>query len=356
MRLSSWKRTELFLLVVDLLMLILIMANLTLILFDGLFSILYVQELLAQYASPFYKVYMPIHQDFVFYDSWFVGVFVSELLIRWFIAAVRKTYHKWWFYPFVHWYDTLGCIPVGSFRFLRVLRIVSILYRLQRNRLIDLTKTYFFRQGRKYYRILIEEISDRVVLNVLGGIKDEVNQGSPLAEQILKEVVQPRKSDLVEWLSDRIQTVLTEHYGSYRPDLRSYVDNRIEKAVSENREIGALEAIPLIGGSIRHTLEYAISDIVFRVVDGIVNDLSSSQNRILIDEMSGVLFDAILFEEEDKRLESTVRNMLTESIDRIASEVEVQQWKVREIKEEIIRERAKRIAAIRKNKRKGNSF
>ncbi len=350
MRLIEMKRSELLAFAVDLLMLALILVNLGWILFDGFYSSHMIQEFFATYAEPFHQWYMPIHRNFSFYDSWFVLAFVTELLIRWFIAAWRGTYHKWWFYPFVHWYDTLGCIPVGSFRFLRILRLVSIAYRLQRNKIIDISRTYVYRQAVKYYRILVEEVSDRVVLNVLGGMRDEVSKGSPLTGRILNEVVQPRKADLVEWLSDRLQTVLSDHYGHYRPDLKDYVDERIEQAVSANKEISTLQAIPVVGSTIRHTLERAIADIVFRVVDDIVQDLSSSNNKVVIDELSGVLFDAILFEEDDERLERTVRSMLTESIDMVADEVNIQQWKLHEIRQEEVRARAKRIAAIRKER------
>ncbi|MBI1194113.1 MAG: hypothetical protein GC205_13220 [Bacteroidetes bacterium] len=352
MRLLAWKRSELFMFLLDLVMLVLILFNLFWLLFDGLYSSHFVQEFFDAYWPAFHAFYLPVHQNFTFYDAWFVAIFLTELVIRWFIAAIRKTYHKWWFYPFVHWYDTLGCIPVGSFRFLRVLRIVSILYRLQRNRLIDLTKTYVFRQAKKYYSVLVEEVSDRVVLNVLSGMRDEVQKGSPLTDRILKEVVQPRKAELVDWLSDRIQAVLSVHYDNYRPDLRAYVDEKIERAVSENREIATLEAIPLLGGTIKSTLERAIADIVFRVVDGIVSDLASTNNKLLIDELSGVLFDAILFEEENDALELAVRGILLESLDLVSAEVGVQQWKVREEREAAIRERAKRIAAIREGRRK----
>lgn len=352
MRLSSWKRSELLVFTVDLVMLGLILVNLAFILFDGLFSIGQVQDAIARFIPGLYRSYLPTHEHFALYDSWFVAVFIAELLIRWAIAALRKTYHKWWFYPFIHWYDTLGCIPVGSFRFLRVLRIVSILYRLQRNRLIDLTKTYLFRQGRKYYRVLVEEVSDRVVLNVLQGMKDEVRKGSPVVDKIAREVILPRRQELVLWLSDRVQAAVAEHYGSYRADVKAYVDERIERAVAENREISTLEAIPLIGTSIRNTLEKAIADIVFRVLDGVVHDLSDEQSRVLIDELSGVALDAMLFRESDGVLQGTIRQMVTESIDRVADEVSVQQWKFHENQEIQIRARAKRIAAIRAQKRK----
>jgi len=348
MQLGRWKKAELIYFMVDMLMLSLILVNLAWILFDGLYASHLVRDTLLQIWPAFIEVYDPIHQNFSAFDLVFVAIFVTELLIRWAIAIWQGTYHKWWFYPFIHWYDTLGCIPVGSFRFLRVFRIVSILFRLQRNRVIDLTRTYVFRQGRKYYNIMVEEVSDRVVLNVLGGVRDEVHQGSPLADTILRDVVAPRKSDLAEWLSDRIQAVVTAHYGHYRPELRSYVDASIEKAVKDNPEVAALEAIPLIGSTIRQTLERSIADIVFRVLDGLVRDLASEGNKVVIEESAGVFLDTLLFEEEDTRLELAVRNMVIESLDRISEQVRVQQWKEQESREGEIRDRAKRIAAIRK--------
>ncbi len=90
-------------------------------------------------------------------------------MIRWAVAIARGTYHRWFFYPFVHWYDLLGCIPVGSFRWLRILRVVSLMFRLQKMGVVDFRDTYIGRSVIKYYRILVEEVSDRVVINVLEG-------------------------------------------------------------------------------------------------------------------------------------------------------------------------------------------
>ena len=118
---------------VDLFMMAVLIANLVLILFDLIFTSAWVQALISKYLPQFYQFYLTeVHQDFFAIDIWFVGIFLLELIIRWIIAIRQKTYFRWFFYPFIHWYDVLGCIPVGSFRFLRVLRIVSIVVRLQK--------------------------------------------------------------------------------------------------------------------------------------------------------------------------------------------------------------------------------
>src|SRR5690606_42147929 len=49
----------------------------------------------------------------------FVSVYLTEFSIRWLVAIARRTHERWFYFPFVHWYDLLGCIPVGSFRWLQ---------------------------------------------------------------------------------------------------------------------------------------------------------------------------------------------------------------------------------------------
>ena len=131
------------LIVIDIIMMILLLANLTLILFDWLFSILFLNELLSKYLPDFYKFYdETIHQRFHAIDLVFVLIFLSEFIFSWILAVIQKAYYRWFYYPILHWYDLAGCIPVGSFRFLRVLRIFSILVRLNNLKVINLAKSY----------------------------------------------------------------------------------------------------------------------------------------------------------------------------------------------------------------------
>src|SRR5690606_35931745 len=106
--------------VVDFVMLGLIVLNLAWLLFDTLFTSQFIQRWLLWLAPDFTLFYRDaVHPDFVFYDLIFVAIFLTEFFLRWLVAIRRGTYHRWFFYPFVHWYDLVGCIPVGSFRWLR---------------------------------------------------------------------------------------------------------------------------------------------------------------------------------------------------------------------------------------------
>ena len=328
---ALFKRKEARIVIDDLIMMVLLFANLVLILFDTIFSSLTVQNFFLKYTPDFFQFYnREIHQDFLWIDLWFVTIFIIELLIRWGLAIKNKTYHKWFFYPFIHWYDVLGCIPVGSFRFLRLLRIISIVTRLQKLEIIDLTKTYLYGVFNKYLTIVTEEVSDRVVINVLSGVQDEVKNDNPVIDRIIKEVVQPQKDTMIQWLSHRVQNVAAHAHQSYHQDIEQYVSKKIGLAVKNNREITNLEKIPVVGGAIASNLEKAISDIVYQVLEGALRDLASSNNKFMVEDLTNITLNAITAEEEDRNLDRVTKEMMVRSLELIKEQVGIQQWKINE--------------------------
>src|SRR5690606_6104113 len=128
-----------FIFITDILMMALLLVNLSLIVFDWLFMTAIVNHLLSNHFPGFYTYYdLHIHQNFLSIVLLFVGIFVSELIVRCGIATASRTYSRLFFYSIAQWYDVLGCSPIASFRFLWMLRIISILSRLQRLSIIDL--------------------------------------------------------------------------------------------------------------------------------------------------------------------------------------------------------------------------
>jgi hypothetical protein len=338
------KKREARIIIVDLLMIFILIINLNLIVFDWIFSYLMVQNLLEKYLpSFFYFYYENVHKDFLRVDLYFVTVFVVELLIRWGIAIKEKRYQRWFFYPFVHWYDVLGCIPVGEFRFLRILRVISIMLRLQKLEIIDLTKTYLFDRIAKYMNILVEEVSDRVVVNVLENIQDEIHEGTPVSDRVITEVIMPQKTLLVEWLSQRLQTVSSDAHRTYKEDIQQYVEKRIADAVNNNKEIKDIGIIPVFGSMISRNLERAISDIVFSVVNGIIQDLASTHNREIVSDLTDLTLETILVQGNDEKANLMVKEMVLQSIEIVKDQVKVKKWKVKDEreKEERIKNRLK---------------
>lgn len=327
---------------VDIGMLVLVAFNLLFIAFDWTFQFDKVKWALQTWLPAFHDWYAAVvHPNFLRIDLLFVAVFITELLIRWVVAIRNRSYDKWFFYPFVHWYDVLGCIPLSGFRLLRFLRIFSLTYRLQRMGAIDLTSTYLFKKVNKYINIFSEEISDRVVVNVLDGIQDEVAKGHPVSDRIIQDVLLPRKDILVEWLSQRVSGAVTITYNSHREELRRYLGDVISRSVKENREVRTLEMIPGVGKTISSTLDRAITDVTFHVVDNMMNDLASAANKRGVKEVTDAVFDALLErDEESKELNEMVIEMVSESLEVVKKEVMVKQWQLKEQEE---RERKRRL-------------
>lgn len=326
-RSQNWK--ERFSLVVDAAMLALIISNLSLIVFDWAFESPIVQDFFQIWTPQFYQFYDgTIHSNFFFVDLMFVTVFIVEIIIRWGLAIYRQTYHRWFFYPFVHWYDVLGCIPVSSFRSLRLLRIVAMIPKMQRLGLVNLRRTGLYRTFSKYGGIVVEELSDRVAIRILDAVKEEIRGGHPVLDQITKEVIEPQRDVLISSVTHRLQEATAKAYGSYQDAFREYVEQVIAEAVDRNQEIRTIASIPGVGPTVATLLERAISDIVYNVINEMMADIASVENDKVIAQITSISTDALLTSEYDQRLNRLTQSILLQSIDLIKEHVEVQQWKI----------------------------
>ena len=315
-------------LAVDIVMLVLIVANLFLILIDWGFESVLVQQQLQAWAPSLYRWYdQTIHHHFFFYDLAFVAVFVAEILVRWGLAIYRRRYHRWFFYPFVHWYDVLGCIPVSSLRSLRLLRVIAMVPKMQRIGLFDLRDTYLYRKFEKYRDIVLEEISDRVTVRIIEGLQTEIRGSQPVTERIAEEVIAPQREALIQALTHRLQQATAVAYGSRQADFHDYLDEVIADAVDNNREISTIASLPGVGRPVATLLERAISDIVFSVIDRMVADLASLDNDRAITEVAAISTDALLSPKYDERLNRLARSVVLQSLDVIKDHVQIREWK-----------------------------
>lgn len=321
-------RQTLFL-VIDFAMLGLVFINLAWLLFDTLFTSEVVRSGLHWLAPEFTELYAAtIHVNFVLYDLVFVSIFLTEFVIRWIIAVRNNIHHRWFFYPFVHWYDLLGCIPVGSFRWLRLLRIISILYRLQKYQIIDMSNLYLVRFVRKYLNILVEELSDRVVLHVLNEVQDEIDVGTPVMGRIVNEVLLPNRHLLIPWISSRINDISDNVYRPHRDDLRRYLESAIASSLAQDQKVAALEKLPIIGQAITDIIEQTVSDVAFNVVDRLATDIGSEETDVWVQEITDIVIARLL--QPGDQFNTVTKNIVVEILEVVKDEVRTQRWKLRE--------------------------
>ncbi|HVK99987.1 MAG TPA: hypothetical protein VM553_09250 [Dongiaceae bacterium] len=316
-------------LLIDFLMLGLVILNLTWLVFDSLFASRLVRKFLEWLSADFTQFYAEnVHTNFVVYDLFFVAIFLSEFLMRWVVAIHRKTYHRWFFFPFIHWYDLIGCIPVASFRWLRLLRIISIIYRLQKYQIIDVSDWYIVRFAKKYFNIMLEELSDKIVINVLDGVQEEIAVGTPVVERIIQQVVVPNKSLLVDWIVSRINEVSDDVYQPRRMDIKVYLDEVIANSIAKDSKVVVLEKLPVIGDAIADVIESTVSDVVFNVVDRLISDVGHEDTETWVREVTDLIVARLLQPNED--FQAISRNMLIEIIEVVKDEVRIQRWKLKE--------------------------
>lgn len=313
--------------IIDLLMVNLVVINLLYIFVEFNFTIDLVNSTLKEYAPKFHSWYdTHLHRNFFQYDLYFVAIFIIEFCARWFYAIYDQKHRKWFFYPFLHWYDVLGCIPLGQFRFLRIFRVASMVLRLHKMGVIDLRDSYFFRIYQRYMGVIVEEVSDRVVVNVLSGVQEELKHGSPVVSRVIVEVIRPQKEVLVNWLSDRLSQASEENYERYREQLSAYVNRKVAEAVRNNSEVKDISSIPLVGNTITTKLETAVAQITYAVIEGMILDFSSDENKAVISELADVGMEMVLLEEEDQELNEMAVKMVNQSIDIIKEQVLVKRW------------------------------
>lgn len=320
---------EAVLLAVDLFMVLLVLFNLAWIVFNALFSAHLFQSGLAALSPSFTDWYRTeVHPNFADYDMVFVAIYVTELLLRWAIAIVRRTYHRWFFYPFIHWYDVLGCIPVGSFRWLRVLRVVVLLWRLQQQGIIDLRDSALYKTIRKYFDVLTEEVADRVVINVLDGVHGELERGNPVLHRIGHEVLAPRRPELVAWLTGRLQQTAGATWQEHHQALHAYLTRIITEGMDASAAVRRLGQMPVIGPTLTDTLDAAVADIATSILRQAALDLASPAYH---EQLAGTVDLAVTaVVTDDARLARLLREVLLESLTIVKQQVEVQEWKLRE--------------------------
>ncbi|MCE7521738.1 ion transporter [Alloalcanivorax xenomutans] len=337
---------------VDLAMIGLILLNLGLILFDWLFRIPAVQDFLHMLSPAFFSFYRDtVHANFLEIDLWFVAVFLTEFVIRWGFAIGRRTYHRWFFYPFAHWYDLLGCIPVGSFRWLRILRVISLMYRLQKRGVVDFTETYLGRTVLKYYRILVEEISDRVVINILEGAQREIVSGGQLMHRIEQDVLLPRRDELVDYLGGRIADATRRSHDQYRDQLGDYLNHLTNEAVNRTPAGRRLAAIPVAGPRAVALLGETVRDAGDALVEQLVEDISAPANRERLDRLINDLINTATSGQQ-QQLNTLIRETLLDILEEVKAQIAVQHWKHEEADERMLEEKRRQEARKARRERR----
>ncbi|MDR5892004.1 ion transporter [Halomonas mongoliensis] len=311
----------------DLLIIGLVIINLALLLFDSLFLLAPLNAAFEAAAPGLHAAYdQHVHARFIAIDLAFVAIFILDVLLGWAVAIAERRYHRWFFYPFVHWYDVLGCIPVGGFRLLRLLRVISLLHRLHRLGLIDVRRWYLYRAVAKYYDILLEELTDRIAIRMLDNVQSQLRSGDSLSTRVVERVVRPRQQALIREITQRLEAMAGSAYEHNRPDLLRYVRGLVGRTLAESPEVQRLRRLPL-GGQLTRGLEASLADLACRLVNEALEGLQSPEFSTLAEHLAESGFDAWL--RTDPHTEQVTEQVLVDMLELLKEQIAVKGWQQR---------------------------
>lgn len=322
----------------DLLMLIIVAFNLLYLFFWFLFQYPVFNSFIRNISHDFHSWYSTIiFPDVLRYDIIFVLIYATELLFRWMRSILRKKYDKWWFYPFVHWYDVIMCIPIiNGFNFFGAVRLFGLIYRLQRLGVFDLTKTYVYKQSSFVSEVVVEEVADRVIAKMITMAQEEVQKGSPLVTKIVTNVIKPKEDEIVNYLSNRIGEAINTSYSQYRYELKLYVEKIISEAILENDTVDKLRYIPGLGKVFQETLDKAVADVTFNTIDKLMKDIIDPNNTRGVKEVTHGLIESFLDNShpEGQELNNMIVSIVSDSLEEVKRSVLMKEWKIKQKLEE----------------------
>ncbi len=273
-----------------------------------------------------------IHDSLRAVGGFFTIFLVIELLLRWAVAIKQKIYYRWFFFPFIHWYEVLGCFP--QLRALRLFRAVIIGRHLHQLGYQVLPQPWLNRI-KFYINLVLEELSDRVILTTIHNYRQQLTD--PKMQKSLIDSTFTRNREQIEAtllsllrqeLAPKLQNLnINSENGKM---LASDIGIAVQNALANTPELHRLlRLIPIAG----RLIEAQLLDIGHNIGENVVNAI----NDCLLDpERIDTLMVAIAqgvaqIDTSNTALETLIARIFSESLLEFESNLKIQQWKHKDL-------------------------
>lgn len=315
--------------VYDIVMLGLLVVDLILIIGDKILMSALATKL-AEWLG-FGTMLMTYHEQHHLSVSAIGGVFtifwVAELVVRWGIAIFKKTYFRWFFFPFVHWYEVLGCFP--ALRALRLLRAGVIIKRLHRMD-IKVIPERWLKSARFYYHVILEELSDRVILTAIDNFREQIAQSKTHGE-LVQSAIDKNRAELekvvLELLRQELTPKLKEAFlQKTGQQLSVDVGRAVEQALTDTPELNRyLKLIPIAGSLI----EGQITHVGKRIGENVTTAINAHlfDHKTLDALMVNVAKGVASIDTTRPELQELVGTVVDDALNAFEKQIKIQQWK-----------------------------
>ncbi|NHC04544.1 preprotein translocase subunit SecA [Acinetobacter sp. 187] len=268
-------------------------------------------------------------------ENWFIVFLIVELFIRWLIAIVQKHHQRWFFFPFIHWYEILAIHPY--LRFLRLIRAGIIAFRLHELG-YHVVPAAMLKQLKFYYHVVMEELSDRVVISVIDGIKMELDTSSS-HKKIIHDLVDHHREMFATTLVQVLQESLATELKAQQNLIAENVGQVVIKAIEDTPELTQLlRLIPIVGSRIEQQIHSIGQHLGENITHGLMQPLvtgsstaPNAQYQLIAEKLSQINI-------ENRSLEQLVESVVYESLESLRKQVAVKQWQLKLEKNDQLKE------------------
>lgn len=336
----------------DVLMLILIVFDLTLIMLDAFLMSGFGSDVAGWLGlSEYLALYQQDWHGPVKTLGGFITIFlIAEVLIRWVWAIINKTYYRWFFFPFVHWYEVLGCFP--QLRALRLLRAVAIGYGLYKMGYRFLPESWI-QTGKFYFNIVMEEISDRVILIAMNSVETELKESDAIPN-LIQSIIDKNRPEIQTLVSEILQDELAPALQRNADITRESIGNAVNRALANVPDLSNyLRMIPIAGRLIEGQIQHIGQNVAESIANEILTPLSQKPRNT-----NGLnpVFETIGKEvgnisAKNPALEKLVASIVFSSLETVREQIQVQQWKQKQEKQ---KETSRSANDLKKENAEGN--
>ncbi|WP_019673460.1 hypothetical protein [Psychrobacter lutiphocae] len=313
----------------DILMLAVIIIDLTIISLD----LLLMSKFAAQVAdwlnlTQYLLVYTEgVHFPLRVLGGFFTIFLIVELGLRWLLSIIQKEYSRWFFFPFAHWYEVLGCFP--QFRALRLLRAFFIGRKLYQLGYQVLPKKWIA-SGKFYYDVIFEELSDRVILTATDNLRQQFAD-EQANQRFINETLNKNRAQIERMLASMLKQELTPKlqqlaHNDASKQLASEVGSAVQDALYHTPELRRyLRLIPIAGGLIESQLHSISQNIGENITETLIRHFTQPHiAEPIIDEVAQTIANIDL---DNPELEQLVSSIVNDGLTAFEQQVKVQQWK-----------------------------
>lgn len=248
-------------------------------------------------------------------DLPFITLFGLEFLARTFYLSRRYRSISWIDAALWRWYDVFLFLP-----FLRWLRVIPAVIRLDQARLIDLSRVRN-QASRGFVANISEDMAEVVVVQVLDRLQDAIERGEIarwLVQSVNRQYIDLNQRDEIQELTSHVlRTTVYKVLPQIKPELEALLRHNIDMILSQSPAYQGLKTIPLVGDLPRQINEQLVTNVTEGAYSAIVTALEDQVGVELMNKLVKNFGQTLMTELQKERSVRELESLITDLLEEI---------------------------------------